>query len=74
MSELNHGALLGEQWLQEEIMLGQWGQATYMGWLWGLAMVAAVETLLTAPRQDCGFTVGSAGCQHCHVLTQLLPW
>lgn len=71
MSELNRGALLGEQWLQEEIMLGQWGPATYMGWLCGLAMVAATGTLLTVPRQHCGFAVG---CQHCRVLTQLLPW
>lgn len=55
------------------MMLGQWGQATDTGWLCGLAVVAAMGTLLTAPRQHCGFAVGAVSCQHRCVLTQLLP-
>lgn len=44
-----HPTAVGCHSLQEEMMLGQWGQATYMGWLCVLAMVAAMGTLLTAP-------------------------
>lgn len=63
-----------QQVLQEEMMPGRWGQATFMGWLCGLAVVAAMGTLLTAPRQHCGFAGGPVSCQRCRVLTQLLPW